>query len=373
MKKILRRIIIITNLAVALLLVLSFLTRYISPASFWPPAFLGLAYPYILAANILFLAFWLLRRRKEFLISFLAVLTGWHTLTGYFSFHPGPLLNKNKFEQLSREERKETGQVKLMSFNVRAFDRYRWADNPATRKDILQTIQEENADIVCIQEFFSSNRGSLGADEIFRGLQNTPNRHLEYALRGRSGHYGIATFSAYPIVNSGRIRFENTINISIFSDILLGGDTVRVYNNHLQSIYFNRSNYRFLDSLRLRYDNEQLDEIRDISFHLREAFIKRAEQADIIAEHMDACPYRIIVCGDFNDTPVSYTYYRLSREMYDAFKIAGWGTGRTYIGRFPSFRIDYILYSGGIEARFFTRKKVRMSDHFPIISYLQLL
>jgi endonuclease/exonuclease/phosphatase family metal-dependent hydrolase len=373
LKKFLRRIILITNLAIALLLVLSFLSRYISPSSFWPPAFLGLAYPYFLAANILFILFWLLRRRKEFLISFLAVLVGWHTVAGYFSLHPGPRINKKKFEQLASEHRAELGQLKVLSFNVRSFDRYRWAGNPATRKDILRTIQEEDADIVCIQEFFSSNRGSMGADEIFRDLQNTPNRHLEYAVRGRSGHYGIATFSSWPIVNSGRIRFDNTVNISIYSDIRIREDTLRVYNNHLQSIYFTRSSYRFLDSLKLRYDNEQLDEIKDISFHLRDAFVKRAEQADIIAEHMAECPYRMIVCGDFNDTPVSYAYYRLSREMEDAFTRAGWGTGRTYIGKFPSYRIDYILYSGGIEALFFTRKKVRLSDHFPIISYLQIL
>lgn len=373
MKKFLRRIIVITNLVIAFFLVLAFLSRYVNPASFWPPAFLGLTYPIILAANVLFIGFWLLRRKKEFLISLLAILLGWHTLTAYISIHPGPLLNKNKTEKLSREQRYDQKQIKLISFNVRAFDRYRWADNPATRKIILQTIQEEDADLVCIQEFFNTNRGPFAASEIFRDLENTPNRHLEYAVSGRSGHYGIATFSSNPIVNSGSIHLKNTINISIFTDIKVGEDTIRVYNNHLQSIYFNRANYQFLDSLKLRYDNEQLDEIRDISFHLRDAFVKRADQADVIAEHISACPYRVIVCGDFNDTPVSYAYYRLSSEMEDAFTSTGMGMGRTYIGKFPSFRIDYILYSQGLEALYFTRKKVRLSDHFPIISYLQII
>jgi endonuclease/exonuclease/phosphatase (EEP) superfamily protein YafD len=152
----------------------------------------------------------------------------------------------------------------------------------------------------------------------------------------------------------------------------VGYDTIRVYNNHLQSIYFNSANYSFLDSLKIRYNNDQLEEIRDISFRLRYAFMKRAEQADLIAAHIANCPYRVIVCGDFNDTPVSYVYYRLNDGMVDSFTRAGWGTGRTYIGKFPSFRIDYILHSEEFESLFFTRKKVRVSDHFPIISYLQI-
>ena len=238
--------------------------------------------------------------------------------------------------------------------------------------DIFQTVREEDADIVCIQEFYSTDQGPLRASEIFNNLNNTPNRHLEYSLTTELGGRGNATFSSYPIVHSGSIRFQNTFNISIFSDIKVGNDTIRVYNNHLQSIYFNDANYRFLDSLRLRYDNQQMDEIRDISYRLKDAFIKRAEQADMIAAHIAGCPYRVIICGDFNDTPVSYTYYRLSNGMADAFTRTGWGIGRTYIGKFPSFRIDYVLHSEGLEALLFTRKKVRLSDHFPIISYLQI-
>jgi endonuclease/exonuclease/phosphatase (EEP) superfamily protein YafD len=333
---------------------------------------MGLAYPFILLANLLFMGFWIMRRKKEFLISFLAILLGWNTLAAYFSLHPGTILNKKELNQLDRKQRSENRQIKLMSFNVRGFDRYNWVDDPSARKEILQTIKEEKVDIVCIQEFYSTNQGSFSEGEAFQDLKDTPYRHLEYTVSGRSGRYGIATFSSNPIINSGSIRFKNTINISIFTDIKAGNDTVRVYNNHLQSVYFNRANYRFLDSLKLRYDNQQMDEIRDISFRLRDAFVKRAEQADELARHIADCPYRVIVCGDFNDTPVSYTYYRLSKEMEDAFTRTGLGTGRTYIGKFPSFRIDYILHSEGLEALYIARKKVRLSDHFPIISYLQI-
>ena len=371
MKKLLRKIIVYANLVFAVFLIFSFLSRYISPATIWLPAFLGLAYPYILAANFIFLGFWLSRKKKEFLISFLAILLGWHTLTGYISLHPTHLFKKRQFETLERPDRVKNGQLKVMSFNVRTFDRYNWADNPSTRADLLQLISEEDPDILCIQEFYNMRRGPFLDRDIAEAMQNAPHRHLEYSLRGGAGKYGVATFSSNPIVDKGSIQFENTINLSIYTDILVGEDTIRVYNNHLQSIHFDRANYGFLDSLGLRYNNEQLEGLIDISDRLRDAFIKRSEQAAIIAAHIEKCPYPVLVCGDFNDTPVSYTYYRLSNEMEDAFTSAGWGTGRTYIGKFPSFRIDYILHSRSFETLYFARKKVRFSDHFPIIAYLK--
>jgi endonuclease/exonuclease/phosphatase family metal-dependent hydrolase len=149
-------------------------------------------------------------------------------------------------------------------------------------------------------------------------------------------------------------------------------DTFRVYNCHLQSIQLNHEHYQFMDSLKFRYDNQQIEEIKDISFRLRDAFIKRAAQADIIAAHLSSCPHPVIICGDFNDTPVSYTYRTIKDGLQDAFSGSGWGLGRTYNGKFPSFRIDYILHSESIEALFFSREKVKLSDHFPIISYLKL-
>ena len=157
-----------------------------------------------------------------------------------------------------------------------------------------------------------------------------------------------------------------------YSDIQVFDDTIRVYNLHLQSIRLNSQHYRLIDSLKFRYDNQQMEEIMDISFRLRDAFIKRAAQADLIANHIETCTHPVIVCGDFNDTPVSYSYRRIGSDLRDAFAETGWGIGRTYNGKFPSFRIDYILAGKELEAIYFRRKKVRLSDHFPITGYLKL-
>ncbi|MFC2081044.1 endonuclease/exonuclease/phosphatase family protein [Bacteroidota bacterium] len=373
MKKILRRIIVYSNLVFAVLLVLSFLSPNISPEKVWWPSFAGLSYPYILLANILFMLFWILRKRREFVISFLAILLGWNTLIRYVSINPGAIFKKGYFESLNREDRHSDRQVKITSFNVRAFDQYNWLGKPSIKQDIIALLREEDPDILCIQEFYSTEHGQYGTEDLFMALDKTPYRHLEYTVSNQRNKYGIAIFSQYPVVARGRIDMNNSLSICSYADLEMEDDTIRIYNMHLQSIRLSRQHYRFIDSLKLRYDNQQLEEIRDISTRLRDAFVKRAGQADLIASHIEQSPYPVIVCGDFNDTPVSYTYRRIKGELMDAFAECGLGIGRTYNGKFPAFRIDYILYGKEFEALHFTRKKIRLSDHFPITAYLRIL
>ncbi len=372
MKRILRRIILYANLASAILLVISFLSPHISPQRIWFPSFLGLAYPYILLLNLAFLLFWILVKRKEFIISLLAILLGWNTFTRYCSLHPGALFRKAHYENLSREDRVINRQLKVQSFNVRAFDLYRWTENPSAREEMIRMFRRDDAEIICLQEFYSREGGAFDPDALYGSLDRTPHHHIEYTIRNRVNRYGIAIFSFYPIVSRGRLDLNNSLSICSFADILVENDTLRIYNMHLQSIRLNNQHYRLIDSLKLRYDDQQMDEIRDISFRLRDAFIKRAAQADRIARHIAECPYPVIVCGDFNDTPVSYTYHRIGEGLQDAFAEAGWGVGRTYNGKFPSFRIDYILFGEEFEAMHFTRSKEKLSDHFPVTAYLQI-
>lgn len=371
MKRIIRRIIRYVNLFFAILLVLSFLSPGISPERFAFPSFLGLAYPYILFINLILMIFWISYKKREFIISFLAILLGWNTFTRYFSLHPGSLLRKARYESIGRDEREEKQQLKVMSYNVRAFNLYQWTDIPRARENIISLFRENNPDIICFQEYYSTRRGAYNAEEVFRSLSETPYKYIYAPLGRRNYEYGLAIFSHYPIVSSGSIKLNTPISMCSYSDLDVFGDTIRVYNMHLQSIRLNSQHYRFIDSLKFRYDNQQMEEILDISSRLREAFVKRASQADAITAHIARCPYPVIVCGDFNDTPVSYAYRTLIQGLHDAFNEAGWGVGRTYNGKFPSFRIDFILIGGTFEAVQFTRNKVRLSDHFPVTAFLE--
>jgi endonuclease/exonuclease/phosphatase family metal-dependent hydrolase len=372
-KRVINRFILFFNILLAVLLVSSHLAVIVDPQKVWQFAFLGLVYPYLLLANALMILYWLILKRKEFLVSFIAIISGWNILTSVIQ----PNLRFTKEDQISktntRSFRRDNQMLKVLTYNVRAFNLYNWVNFMEAKDSILRYIIHEDPDIICFQEYYSRERGSFTSADLYRLLNHTPYRHIHYTIGENSNsRYGIATFSSYPIVGSGVIRFDNTINVTIYTDIDFNGDTIRIFNNHLQSIHLNKRNYAFIDSLRLRYSDQQLKDFLDISIRLKDAYIKRAEQAEIISGHIVNSPYRVIVCGDFNDTPVSFTYKKMKRGLSDSFIEAGSGTGNTYAGSFPSFRIDFILHSPGLTALYTHRTRLRLSDHYPLLTYLRI-
>ena len=373
MKRIINRIILFFNILLAFLLILSHLAVIVDPQKIWQIAFLGLGYPYLLTANAVMILYWLILKRKELLVSFIAIISGWNILTSViqlnFDFTKEAQLSKT----YTRSFRSDNKVIKVLTYNVRAFNLYNWVNFEKAKDSIFRFIIHEDPDIVCFQEYYSQERGRFTSADLYRLLNRTPYRHIHYTIgENRNTHYGIATFSSYPIVGSGVIRFNNTINVTIYTDIDFYGDTIRIFNNHLQSIHFNRRNYAFIDSFRLRYSDQQLQDFLDISFRLKDGYIKRAEQAEIISGHIARSPYCVIVCGDFNDTPVSFTYKKMRPGLADSFIEAGSGFGNTYSGSFPSFRIDFILYSPELTAICTHRKRLKLSDHYPLITYLRI-
>ena len=362
MKKLVIRIILIINIIIAGLMIISSLSVYISPEKIWYFAFLGLIFPYILIINILFLVFWVIIKKRFFLISLLVIIFSWNNLGKFIQFN---LYNtKPPADKVV---------VKLLSYNVRLFNYYNWLQIKSAHEDILTFIQKENADLVCLQEFFTLEDNELSEDSIKRLLYLNPYIHIYYTdVASNKGNLGIATYSSYPIVNKGVIEFTDTRNASIFSDIKINNDTVRIYNCHLQSTQLQKEDYHFIDSIIFNYNTRRLIEIKDISKRLKDAYLKRARQVDILSNHIKNSPYPSMVCGDFNDTPVSYTYSKLRGKLKDAYLESGTGIGNTYFGSFPSFRIDYILHSKSLTTLNFKTKRIRLSDHYPIICHFFL-
>ncbi|MFI5150069.1 MAG: endonuclease/exonuclease/phosphatase family protein [Bacteroidia bacterium] len=354
-----RRFILWINYSFILFLLFSYLAPYVSPNVFWPLAFFGISYPVLLIINLLFSLYWGLRFQKRFLYSLLAVLLGFNTLFSYIQIN----LHKDPAVSLTAKYK-----LKIMSFNTKLFDLYNWTHNMETRSRIFDMLKAEKSDIICMQEFYNSDKGHFRNLDTLVKLQKAKYAHTEYmvTLRG-TDHWGMATFSSYPIVNRGLIDFNTRGNNScIYTDIQIGPDTIRVYNVHLQSMHFSEHDYKFMEALGDIKDLNELEGSKSIFRRMKWAFRRRAGQVEIINEHLRNCRYPVIICGDFNDTPNSYSYHTLGGGMKDAFLESGSGFGQTYYGKFPSFRIDYIFHSPAITSWNYKTIHTDLSDHYPI-------
>jgi endonuclease/exonuclease/phosphatase family metal-dependent hydrolase len=336
----------------------------ISPAGFWYPALIGLMFPYLMTVNLILLGVWLLRRRKFVLVPVLALIGCAGRFPEYFQI--------NAIELSRTDDETTSPAIKVMSFNVRLFDLYNWTHNTETRSSIFAFFDKEQPEILCLQEFYNSTK-DFHNDKDLRAILKARYSHVEYpiTLRGTDS-WGIATYSAFPIINKGVLYFdEKTANICIFSDLLAHGDTVRVYNCHLQSVRFRDEDYRFFEDLgEGQEEMERLRRTGKILSRLKRAYIKRAAQAEMIASHIESCPYPVILCGDFNDPPSSYSYQTIAEKLNDSFIESGSGLGTSYAGPLPGLRIDYLLHSAAFTSYGFSTFRIQLSDHYPIMSHL---
>jgi endonuclease/exonuclease/phosphatase family metal-dependent hydrolase len=186
-------------------------------------------------------------------------------------------------------------------------------------------------------------------------------------------HFGIIIFSKYPIINKQTVSWYPHDYNSIFQyvDIVKAGDTVRVFNIHLQSLRFSRSNLKYLDKPSVEDDNA-FKESKNIIGKFKTGFLKRQKQADRIREEVEKSPYPVIISGDFNDVPNSYAYHTIGKGFNNAFVEKGGGLGRTFSGISPVLRIDNIFEDKKIEVLQFQLIKKKLSDHFPILADLRL-
>lgn len=360
------RILLLLNVAAAWALLLAYLAARYSPADFSLLAFFGLGYPVILLINIVFAIYWGVLLRPQFFLSFVCIAIGFRTFDNFYHIR---ILSNRKAE--AKMAAAPDSVYKVMSYNVRLFDLYNWSNNTQTRNNMFSLLQEESPDIVCFQEFYYEDSNEFNSLDTMVSFMKAKNIHVEVNTTvKKKNHFGIATFTTFPIINKGSIIFSHTsANRCLYTDMLINTDTVRVYNVHLQSIQFRKEDIAFLKNLTEEDGKKDVDELEGASTlmaRMKKAYSRRAWQAEVISSHIRNCPYKVVVCGDFNDTPTSYTYNTMTKGLYDAFKVSSSGIGRTYIGRFPSFRIDYILHSKDIQSADFEVVPRELSDHYPV-------
>ena len=319
------------------------LSEFISPEIFSFLALCGLVFPAALLVFSLGVVLRLFRRNWKGMIwpvllilwiqnSVILTIGGWGT---------------------SAELTPESKQISIGTYNVRRMDEYEWLEGDKTRDEIVSWLSDNKFDVMCFQEFPSTMKrkvsDALGGKEI---LINNRGSGPAIATSLQIAHYE-PWFAPVEDVPRG-----------IIADVIRGRDTIRIFNVHLQSVGLKGDDY---DAVREGPDAEQR---KRLFSRLSSAYASRAAQARAVRETVDISPYPIILLGDFNDTPVSFTLSTLkgpnSNELFDAFAKGGEGLGATYVGDISGLRIDYILYADIFKLQSFHTYSVELSDHRPI-------
>lgn len=299
---------------------------------------LSLVVPGLFLLNFLFLLYWLLKRKRKFVYSLLAIILG------YLSFGHFYGLNASK------EKSNVDSELKIMSYNTWGFNGNGWIKKPGIGDSIVEFIKKQDPSILVVQEHSRIRH---------RQLRQFPYRS-ETPYKERKSIQAI--FSKFPIINSGSLNLPDTSNNIIYADIVFETDTIRVYNLHLQSFRVIPSSDTFTDS----------EKSEKLLRRVVGTFSQQLEQVKIFREHLNKSPYRNVICGDFNNTQFSNVYKMVKGDMEDTFLEKGSGFGRTYdLKKFP-LRIDYIMADPNFEVLSHQNFDVKLSDHYPIMATLRL-
>lgn len=370
-RKLTKRVFIIIHLVVAALFLLACCNAFLNPMQWWFISLLGLGFPFLLVLIILFGIFWLLFRSRWGWLSVICLVLGYTNIRALIGFN----LEK-EFSQAKPE-----GALRILSWNVTWFDEQTKVDKhrKSYRNEMLKYISEQNADILCFQEYVEPNTYKIP----YNNREDFAKLGYPYAMTvsdyiGWKGsfHSGIAIFSKYPILDSVRYIFPGPKNFRaaeslIGVDIVHEGRKIRIWTTHLQSVLFKQKDYANIN--RLKNASDSLYEAGlSIVNKLGMGYKFRGMQADIVRKRVDESPYPHILCGDFNDIPNSYTYFHIKGKRQDAFRVAGSGIGRTFMHVAPTLRIDYVMPDKKFEVLQYHRSILPYSDHYPLIVDLRL-
>lgn len=320
---------------------------------------LTLAFPFVVMANMAMLVLLLvLRCFKTSIFMALLLIISFPAIRRSIVIHTS-----------TNEPANGAKEISILTYNIEIFNSYKNVE------PILALIREESPDILCMQEFghYYNNR------PIVNGIQASldsiyPYRHLWYKNQIAGNESGLVLYSKYPIVNKQKLEYESAHNISVYSDIVVDGDTIRIINNHLES------NRLSPTEREISHNPTDTSTMKSIFRKIVASSRIRADQADSIGALIEKTNYPLIVVGDFNDVPQSYTYRHilysengLGESLHDAYADAGkLGMYHTYNQHHFDVAIDHVLYSEpfrAIEAKII---KVDYSDHYPVKATLVL-
>lgn len=362
LKLLFKSLFVLANVLIVVLFIASAYSDRVSPNTVLGFSYLGLAFPVLCLLNLCFVIYWLFLWEWRFiLIGLGAFIICWGPVKKYFPYH-------SHTPEIPKEN-----VIKVLTYNVMGFAyKDHTKDNP---NKIIEYIANSGADIVCLQEYAASKSNKyLNAKTIYNALDMYPYRSVIPVSSSGYLDFGIAVYSKYPISNSRRIKYKSESNASSLHELNVNGKKLTLINNHLESFKLtmeDRSRYKaFIKNI----STDTFDGIKGaLEQKLGPAFKIRAKQAEAVAAEIEKVKDGyVLVCGDFNDTPISYAHRTVQGPLVDSFAESGRGMGVTYNQNMFLFRIDHILHSKNMKSMNCTVDKIRYSDHYPIWCYLSI-
>ncbi len=349
-----RIIVYVVNVVFAILLLCSLLAYFIPPSVSPFFAFAGLAFPVLLVLNILFLVFWLLKLDPRIFLSLVCI--------GLSLFHIQRLY---KFSG-SNKVVNPSSSFKVMTYNVRMFNHYAWLADDDVPQKIATEIEQQKPNILFIQEYYQTEK--------------TPEfsfKHHYAKMTNVGKNYGLAIYSDYPILNKGTVDYSDSSHLEnnqfIFADIDIKGNTYRCINAHLASVGLGNSDYKRLSNPTEGTQQEIERGFWQIAVRIGKAFKRRTTQAEALVSAIEESPFPVILAGDFNDTPSSYTYKRINNLLEDSFLESGKGFSKTYAQALIPLRIDYVFHGETLRAFNYHVSNQKLSDHYSVSVELEIV
>ncbi|MBN9350460.1 MAG: endonuclease/exonuclease/phosphatase family protein [Chitinophagaceae bacterium] len=364
-KGVFKSALLIVTVPVGIGYLLTCLIPYIDTGKYWFVSLLGLAFIPLLVMMLILMFMWILVRSKIWIACLAILLLGFQQITSVFSFH---LPSQFKIE-------KQSGNLRVMQWNVHSWNQVLFYDEPNVFKDdqpqMMALIKQYDPDILCVEEFFESTDPEKFKSniEILQEMGYTYHFFAHGDLTDGSSYSGIAIFSRFPILSTGKIlsTSRNEADPLAFADVKKDNRIIRVFALHLQSVRFHESDYSNIQRMKNPRD-PKITGSRTITSKLKRGFKKRYEQSVLIEKQIQQTPYPVILCGDFNDVPNSGVYFNIRKNLQDAFLRKGSFVGRSFRFISPTLRIDYIMPSKEFKVQQFTVIRVKYSDHYPLVS-----